>query len=86
MPREVLFYTGPRCPDCLRAERFLDEHDVRFTTVDIAAQPGAAEKLERETGKRGIPFLVIDGEWVRAYEPGGGPFPRARLLRALGID
>ena len=27
-------------------------------------------ELEQKTGKQGVPYLVIDGRWVRGYEPG----------------
>jgi hypothetical protein len=36
--------------------------------VDIEADPEAAERLERETGKRAIPFALVNGRiWVRGY-------------------
>lgn len=83
---QILFYTATWCPDCHRARRFLDENAIEYTTVDIDEDPQAAILLEEKTGKRGIPFLVIDGEWVRAYEPGGAPFPRQRLSEALELE
>lgn len=83
---QILLYTAPWCPDCHRARHFLDEQGVEYTPIDIDEDPQAAVLLEEKTGKRGIPFLVIDGEWVRAYEPAGGAFPRERLSKALGLD
>jgi hypothetical protein len=36
--------------------------------VDIETVPGAADKLEAETGKRAIPFVLVGGKrWVRGY-------------------
>ena len=61
-------YTATWCPDCRRLERWLETAGVAHTTVDIEAQPLAAERLERETGKRAIPFILVNGKaWVRGY-------------------
>ena len=57
--------------------RFIPEADVPgwlaaqavpYTKVDIEHVPGAAERLEAETGKRAIPFILVNGKtWVRGY-------------------
>ena len=39
-----------------------------YETVNISNVDGAAERLERDTGKRGIPFVLVnDKTWVRGY-------------------
>jgi mycoredoxin len=61
-------YSAAWCPDCRRLEAWLAQHDVAHRKVDIETVPGAAEKLEAETGKRAIPFVLVDGgRWVRGY-------------------
>ena len=35
---------------------------------DIKERPEYAEEVRENTGKLGVPYLVIDGEWVRGYE------------------
>jgi glutaredoxin len=65
---ELAVYSATWCPDCRRLEAWLAEHGVAHTKVDIETVPGAAEKLETETGKRAIPFVLVDGKhWVRGY-------------------
>lgn len=65
---ELTVYSATWCPDCRRLEAWLAEHRIAHTKVDIETVPGAAEKLEAETGKRAIPFLLVDGKrWVRGY-------------------
>ena len=54
--------------------------------IDIAEDPEAARYLEESTGKRGIPYLVVDGKWIRAYTPGGGPLPVEEILAAVGEE
>ncbi len=61
-------YSAAWCPDCRRLEAWLDGHGVAYRKVDIERVPGAAEALERETGKRAIPFVKVNGgPWVRGY-------------------
>ncbi|MFQ5655612.1 MAG: glutaredoxin family protein [Planctomycetota bacterium] len=83
MTGEILLYSAPWCPDCRRAKQFLEELGVEYEVVDIDQEPQAAKELEERTGKRGIPYLKVGEEWIRAYEPGGGPFPRERILQAV---
>ncbi len=65
---ELQVYTAAWCPDCTRLDRWLAQAQVPFTKVDLETAEGAAEKLERETGKRAIPFILVNGKtWVRGY-------------------
>ena len=65
---DLQVFSAPWCPDCRRLERWLQENGVPHTPVDIEAVPGAAERLEAETGKRAIPFILVNGKtWVRGY-------------------
>jgi glutaredoxin len=65
---DLQVYSATWCPDCRRLERWLGDHAVAYTKVDIETVPGAAERLEAETGKRAIPFILVNGRtWVRGY-------------------
>lgn len=65
---ELQVYSAEWCPDCRRLDRWLAEADVKHRKIDIEQEPGAAEKLEHETGKRAIPFILVNGtRWVRGY-------------------
>ncbi len=64
----VEVFTTTWCPDCKRLDRVLAEAGIVHEKVDIDKVAGAADELERETGKRGVPYLRIDGKrWVRGY-------------------
>lgn len=65
---DLQVYSAEWCPDCRRLERWLAETGVAHAKVDIEHAEGAAEKLELETGKRAIPFILVNGSrWVRGY-------------------
>ena len=82
---DITIYTAFWCPDCREAKRFLQRHNIAYKEVDIETTPGAAEEVVARTGKRAIPQLVIDGEWVQPYRPGEG-FLYEEMAKRLGVS
>jgi mycoredoxin len=80
----LTLYTADRCPDCREAKRFLTKHNLPFTEINIETTPGAADEVIKRTGKRAIPQIVIDGEWIQPYIPGQG-FLYDEMSKRLGI-
>lgn len=70
MPDRVILYTAPRCSDCDKLKSYMDRKGIAYELRDIRANPAYAAELSERTGKQGVPYLVIDGQWVRGYEPG----------------
>lgn len=65
---DLAVYSADWCGDCRRLKRFLDTTGIAHRVVDIEADSAASEKLEQETGKRAIPFVLADARtWVRGY-------------------
>jgi mycoredoxin len=69
---QVTMYSAPWCRDCRAAKRYLDEHGIAYTEIDIEADPAASDEVIQHVGKRAIPQLVLDGEWFQPYKPGRG--------------
>jgi mycoredoxin len=81
---ELLVYTSFGCSDCRVAKRFLQQHNIPYTEIDIQTTPGAAEEIVRQTGKRAVPQFVLNGKWVQPYRPGEG-FLYHEMAELLGI-
>ncbi len=87
---DVQVYSAAWCSDCRRLDRWMAEQGLEFPKVDIDADPEAAERLERETGKQAIPFLLVNGrDWVRGYHKElpqrlDGTLLTMELLKAAG--
>ena len=65
---DLAVYSASWCGDCRRLKRFLDATGIPHRVVDIEADEDASEKLVTETGKRAIPFVLVDARtWVRGY-------------------
>ena len=58
------------CPDCHRAIDWLKKNNISYEEIDIEKNPEWALKLEEKTGKRGIPYFIIDNKWIQGYEFG----------------
>jgi glutaredoxin len=82
----LVVYTASWCRDCRTAKRFLQDHDIAFTEIDIEETPGAADEVIEHVGKRAIPQFVIDGKWVQPYQPGRGfLFEEMSALLQVGV-
>ena len=61
-------YSADWCPDCRRLEQWLGSVGIVYEKADIEKIEGAAGKLESETGKRAIPFILVNEQtWIRGY-------------------
>lgn len=81
---DIILYSAFWCPDCREAKRFLKEHNLPYKEIDIETTPGAADEVVKRTGRRAIPQLVIDGEWVQPYRQGEG-FLYKEMSKRLGV-
>jgi glutaredoxin len=82
---DLAVYSENWCPDCTRFKRWADSSGVTTREILISEHPEAAEKLENETGKMAVPFLLVDGKtWVRGYHKElPGRFSETKLLDEL---
>jgi glutaredoxin len=67
-------YATSTCPDCQRLERWLGQQAIAHGRIDVDADPAASARLVSSTGKRAVPFILVNGtSGVRGYhreEPG----------------
>ncbi|MBF0197986.1 MAG: glutaredoxin family protein [Planctomycetes bacterium] len=80
----LIVYSAELCGDCQRLKAFLQEHNIPHENRDIRKNPAFGEELEERTGKLGVPYLVLDGEWKIGYEPGVG-FTDSWARKALEV-
>jgi glutaredoxin len=69
---ELLVYSAAWCRDCREAKRFLADHAIPYTEIDIDTTPAADDEVIAHAGKRAIPQFVLDGKWIQPYRPGLG--------------
>lgn len=67
---KIMVYALSTCPYCKRTKRFLDDHKIVYEHVDVdllddSEQDKILDKMEKLTGKRAFPVVIIGSEhWV----------------------
>ena len=79
-PVEVVMYCRTWCGDCARARRWLDDHGIAYTEIDVEADPTARERAaSHNEGRLHTPtFEIGDGVCV--------DFHPDRLTELLGLE
>lgn len=83
MSQEIIVYSAAMCGDCIKLKDYLNAQNITYENRDIREHPKFGEELEKRTGILGVPYIVIDGEWKRGYEP-GKPFSEEFARNLLG--
>lgn len=65
MSAKVEIYTWSSCPFCLRAKALLTQKNIPFTEYTIDGDDVAREEMAtRANGKRSLPQIFIDDNWI----------------------
>ena len=65
---EVKIYSTNWCPYCANTKRFLNEKNIEFEEINIEKEGMNREDLEKLTGGRTVPQIVIDGNPIGGYD------------------
>lgn len=78
---KVLMYSTEVCPYCVRAEQLLKRKGVQvIEKVRVDLQPEIRAEMMKKTGRRTVPQIYINGEYVGGYDD------LAALDQAGGLD
>ena len=64
----ITLYTKPNCMQCMATKRYLDEHNARYTTIDVT-QDEVALKHVKELGFQSLPVVESDCEVFNGFRP-----------------
>jgi len=65
---KVKIYSTNWCPYCANTKRFLIEKNIEFEEINIEKEGMNREDLEKLTGGRTVPQIVIDGNPIGNYD------------------
>jgi len=63
---DVVLYTTPWCPYCLRAKHLLKSKGVAFTDIDVSGNPALRQDMEQRSGRHTVPQI-----WIGTTHVGG---------------
>jgi glutaredoxin 3 len=61
---EVVIYSTPWCPYCIRAKRLLADKGVAFTDIDVSADPALRREMTARSGRQTVPQIWIGDRHV----------------------
>jgi glutaredoxin-like YruB-family protein len=76
--KQVIVYTTPTCSWCTTLKTYLDQNQVRYREINVAADTAAAEAMVRKSGQQGVPQTEINGQMIVGFD-------RARINQLLEI-
>lgn len=65
---DITIYTTSWCPSCVNAKAFFDNKEASYTEVDIEQWEDPRGRLEKITGRRSVPQIVIGDTLVGGFE------------------
>ena len=61
-PGSIRLFIKPGCPWCREARDWLDEHGIRYETINVIADAAALAEMERLSGQTRTPVIAVDGQ------------------------
>jgi glutaredoxin len=59
----------PYCGWCHKAERWLDQHEIDYETVDVISDEAAYDEMINLSGQELAPVIDVDGEILADFGP-----------------
>ena len=76
--KQVTVYTTPSCSWCTTLKTYLDQNQVRYREINVAADMAAAEAMVKRSGQQGVPQTEINGQMIVGFD-------KARINQLLEI-
>lgn len=64
---DVVIYSAPSCGYCDKAKKLFDEKNISYKIVDVQWKKDLIDDMEKKTGKRSVPQILINGEHIGGY-------------------
>ncbi len=65
---DVIVYSTPSCPWCVKAKDYLDSKNISYTDYDVAKNYDKALEMVRKSGQQGVPVLDINGNIIVGFD------------------
>lgn len=64
---EVIIYSAKSCGYCDKAKKFFEDKNVSYKIIDIQWKKDLIDEMEKKTGKRSVPQIMINGRHIGGY-------------------
>ena len=66
---KIRLFIKPYCGWCHQATRWLDEHGIKYETLDVIADRDAYDEMVELSGQTLAPVIDVDGEILADFGP-----------------
>jgi glutaredoxin-like YruB-family protein len=66
--KDVIVYSTPTCPYCVRVKEYLTKKGVVYRDVNVAVDRAAAHEMVQKSGQMGVPVIVVDDKVVIGFD------------------
>ena len=66
---KIRLFIKPYCPWCHKAMGWLDEHAIKYETLDVIASEEAFAEMVRLSGQELAPVIEVDGKVLADFGP-----------------
>ena len=66
--KQVTVYTTPTCSWCTTLKTYLDQNQVSYREINVAADTSAAEAMVKKSGQQGVPQTEINGQMIVGFD------------------
>ncbi len=77
--KKVKVYSTPTCVYCITLKKFLEDKNVEFEEINVAADEDAAKEMVEASGQMGVPVVDIEGEIIVGFD-------KEKISNALEIN
>ncbi|VVC04224.1 putative Thioredoxin [Candidatus Bilamarchaeum dharawalense] len=64
---EVIVYSTPSCPYCVRAKEYLTARGIKYKDYDVSVDRNKAKEMVEASGQMGVPVLQINGRVIVGF-------------------
>ena len=82
---QVVMYTTSWCPYCRAAKSLFAAKKIQFTEIDVTQEPKLRVDMERLSGRRTVPQILIDGNPIGGYDDASRLDASGELDRLLNV-
>jgi len=75
----IIVYSTPICPWCMKVKNWLKDHNIDFKEVNVMEDQEAAKHMIEKSGQMGVPVTEIDGQMIVGFN-------EAKLKELLKIN
>ena len=64
----VIVYSMPGCGPCKGLVKYLEEHNIKFSKIDISKNKAAKKEMAKKSGQLGVPVLDYNGTIIVGFQ------------------